>query len=327
MPYTALFRTKSGHKQGMGDITGSCQIAGEFEKNGFKIIFLIDKGDISLEYVKKNKIKYFAVETNDEIEKAVKKIKPHITVLNQLKTTIEEGLLLKNLSNFMVTIDDDGEVSRLADLRFNVLYPIPDSICDLSFIGLSERFQEYNKLRKEVPEDVFNIILLQGGSDTLGFLPDIIESLNDIDSEVKISAVIGPAFSHFDKLNKAIKSINREIAIIENLDNLSSLMFSADLAVSAAGNSLFELICVGVPTVVVCGEDFEEITANRLERLGLIENMGFNMKLEKTKLKDSVVSLMLDRPKRAELSAKGRNLIDGKGSHRIAKTIIDGFRA
>lgn len=42
---------------------------------------------------------------------------------------------------------------------------------------------------------------------------------------------------------------NNRIRLYENISNISNLMCKCDLAVTAAGNSLYELCEIGVPTI------------------------------------------------------------------------------
>lgn len=74
----------------------------------------------------------------------------------------------------------------------------------------------------------------------------------------------------YNKDKKCIKckyAENNRIRLYENISNISNLMCKCDLAVTAAGNSLYELCEIGVPTIFFAYSDNQKYDC-----------MGFNQK-------------------------------------------------
>ncbi len=96
----------------------------------------------------------------------------------------------------------------------------------------------------------------------------------------------------------------------------------ADLAISAGGQTLYELARVGCPTVAV------RMAANQDGQLGVFEEAGF-LRIAGhgdhsgivEAIGEAVRTLMADPPARATMSVAGQRLIDGHGALRVARTI------
>lgn len=98
---------------------------------------------------------------------------------------------------------------------------------------------------------------------------------------------------------------------------LPALFASADLVVSAAGVTLLELCCIGVPTALVQLADNQAAGyAAALER-GLAAGLGTDPRRSTETLR----ALLLDADRRAALAATARSTVDGWGASRILDAI------
>jgi spore coat polysaccharide biosynthesis predicted glycosyltransferase SpsG len=100
---------------------------------------------------------------------------------------------------------------------------------------------------------------------------------------------------------------------------MCALMQQSDMAVTAGGNTMFELACVGVPAIVLCGEEFEVETARQMEEYGAVENLGFGGIVSPDRLYERVRLLMPDKNRRTIMSRIGQKLVDGRGAERVVK--------
>jgi len=320
-----MFKTKGGHKQGMGDVTSSLALAEEFRGKGHEISFIINKNDGVIHLIEKNGFDYSIGESLDEIIQCIEGRQNDVSVLIQLNTPEEEALIFKNNSGMLVTIDDTGPSAKMADMRFNVLYPIEDSYTGFEYITLSSVFQKKHTNNRVIKETVDNILVLQGGSDTYGFIPKIVKALFDIPENISMNVIIGPNFTHDRELDQVLQKAARKFNIIRDISDLSDLMLMADVAITAGGISLFELACLSVPAIVICGERFEEETAQRFQDEGFGINLGFGRDVNEDDIRKAIGKLAGDYELRLRMSEAGRDIIDGKGSERIAAEISTAF--
>lgn len=317
-----LFKTKGGHAQGMGDVTSSLALALKFRNRGFKAQFIINNDRKSKELIAANGFGYSVAENTNDLTRCLKERSFDVVILNQLNTAVGQARTLKAHSKLLVTIEDTGKSAAVADLRFNVLYPIEGALTDFKYIPLNEFFQKKHRIKRSISRRVKNIIITQGGSDTYGFTPKIVRALYDIPSPVTVSVIIGPNFQHEIALRKTLRNAPREFTVLRGLTDLTGVMVRADVAVSAGGNTLFELACLGVPSIVLCGERFEVITANRLQKIRFGINLGFGRTVSEKNIFQAVSGLMNDFQRRRVMAAAGRVLVDGQGIKRIIKEIL-----
>lgn len=317
------FRTKGNHKQGMGDVISSLSIAEEFRLKGHLLSFIIDNDSEAITLIKKFGYNFIVVKNNEG--KIWRKKYFDMVIANQLTSPYEQLFLIRQHCRKLVTIDDTGPVSRkLADLRINPLYYVEDAHCNIKYIPLNRVFQKTHKQKKIVKDNVEHILISMGGSDTYGFTPQILKILSDYSGDdTKISVIIGQAFKHNYELKRVITSSKRKFNIFRSIESetMRRLISSADLAICAGGNTLFEMACCGTPAIIICGEPFEKETAYRMRDMGFGKVIGFNKRLSSRKL-TVLLNLMRDRRIRAAQSRIGRKLIDGKGAGRIVKMAL-----
>lgn len=111
------------------------------------------------------------------------------------------------------------------------------------------------------------------------------------------------------------------IHVHENVKQMSSLMATADLAVSAAGSTLYELCCVGVPTLAL------PIVENQLANAAGFSELDLGVSLacidwSEEDVRDVIGSLISSRLLRQHFSDNSRASVDGRGAQRIAQVLI-----
>lgn len=315
------FRTEGNHRQGMGDLMGSIALADECAKGADEILFLISGGEEAIAAITERGYSYCAVATFEAEQPILRAFRPDVILVNKLKSDPAYLQALKHLAGLVVTIDDDGDGARHADLRVNVLYPVPGAVTDPRYIALRSEFQEVHQREKTIARDVRELFITQGGSDTYGFTPVILRSLERMGIRPRCTVVLGPAFQHERELAQVLKESTLDLTVVRNTRNMAGLIGAADVAVTAGGLTMFELLCAGVPSLVVCAERFEIETARRLEEAGAAVNLGFGGDLEEERLAKAVDALAGDAPRRAQLSRRGKDLVDGQGCTRIMELI------
>lgn len=324
MTHRICFKTKGNHKQGMGDVTGSIALAKELKNRGQSLQFLLDDDVEAINAVREAAFDFTLLYS---MEKALGEgILFDIMIVNQLNTDFAELKVLKEHCRLLVTIDDIGEGSRnLADLRINPLYYDDDALCGPKYVPLHFEFQNARESKKLISERPEHILVTLGGSDTYGFTPKVIEALLDYAIDREVTVITGPAFKHHDILDAVLSRRPEAGFNILHAVSVSTMRKSiewADVAVCAAGNSLFEMACLGTPSVVVCAEPFEEETAYRMNGFGFGMVVPFNMEPDVRKVK-VLLNELEDRGVRRAHSENGRRLVDGRGVERMADKILE----
>lgn len=97
------------------------------------------------------------------------------------------------------------------------------------------------------------------------------------------------------------------------------LMAQAAVAIGAGGGMTWERAAVGVPSVVVSIADNQVAMSEALAAKGIIRYLGSAEALDDRALVAAVQALLADAGKRAEISAAGRAMVDGRGAMRVAR--------
>lgn len=115
----------------------------------------------------------------------------------------------------------------------------------------------------------------------------------------------------------------RNIAVYRNVKRMSELMRACDVAISAAGSTMYELCSTQTPTLTYVLADNQIPGAEGFEKkqilkcIGDVRELG-SQKLAETLLQEAIL-LLNDEAKRRTIAEKMKMVIDGRGADRIAE--------
>ncbi|MBG7614034.1 hypothetical protein IWC96_01905 [Brevundimonas sp. BAL450] len=164
-------------------------------------------------------------------------------------------------------------------------------------------------------EGLGRALVLTGGTDLRGVGPALAglirRTLPDCEVHQVLGAGAGPA-----PVQPGVVQ-HRNVAP----EALRDLMLDCDLAVSAAGQTLFQLACCGTPTIMVGVADNQTRHLREWPETGAMTAAGV---WNDPTLPDQVVARLTalkSREARAAMSRRGRALVDGQGVARLARLI------
>ena len=190
--------------------------------------------------------------------------------------------------------------------------------------------KDYALLRAEFAEmpikitrdNVYEATLTMGGADAANATPVLIEWLKELQffSEVKFNIVIGPAFIN----KKAIleKTGNLANMIMQQNADMAELIKNSDMVISAAGQTVNELLAGGAPSLLIVTADNQALNAKTAAELGCAINLGSFSLLTKEAFLGAFDIMYTNNKMRRDMSQKGQSLIDGQGASRLAACLI-----
>ena len=120
----------------------------------------------------------------------------------------------------------------------------------------------------------------------------------------------------------------------ENVTNMSELMLSCDVAISAAGSTLYELCACRVPTITYILADNQIPGARGFEQRGIMKCAGDIRETGAVELSARLIDMALElcdnESERALIAERQGSVVDGKGAERIIEKLTlnrTGFRA
>lgn len=159
-------------------------------------------------------------------------------------------------------------------------------------------------------------IVTMGGSDINDTTPTVCRAFDDTD--VTVDVVVGPGFDNHEQIQQAITKTDADFERFDDPDDFATLIGRADLAVSAAGSTVYELLAVGTPTIAIPQAANQEPIARALADDDTIECLG---PPNIDELPDRIAELLSNTDRRRNLRRRGRNLIDCQGAKRIYRTL------
>lgn len=172
---------------------------------------------------------------------------------------------------------------------------------------------------KAIADEIQNVLITMGGSDLKNLTPMVIELLEYMaPPSLKYKILLTSNYANIDQIKKFE---NEKITLIYNADDnkMCDLMLQADIAISAAGQTLYELARMGVPTIPIQVADNQKDNIQGWKDAGFIEDVG---KWDDENLKSHILKnfeILSKKEKRQSISSIGRKWMDGNGARRVAE--------
>lgn len=167
------------------------------------------------------------------------------------------------------------------------------------------------------------VLAVFGGTDAHGAAPTLVRAVLDTGLPVEVTAVAARP-----ELGAAVAELSagpeQQVRVVEPVSDLAALAVTCDLAVTASGTSVWELLCLGVPAALVCVADNQifgyETTVGRGLALGL--GRLTDIETDATGAVETLRVGLSDEARRAELARRGRELVDGQGRRRVVDALL-----
>ena len=319
-----IFRVDGDKNLGMGHVFRVLSLSQKLPKKSFEVLFITKT--FSAKKILSSVGKCILIKNNSSkfLTSILENFEPDMVIIDKLKDEIGILKLLRRHTKKLISIDYTGKNFDSFDYSINMLYQKTGHKAGKNFSGfeyaiLNKNFQFTKPI--SIKKEVKSILIVQGGSDTYCFIPKIISSLNLLQNNVSLTVVIGPAFNCNIDLKKSLEENSKKIKILKNVDNMAKIIKTCDFAISAGGMTLLELCKMGVPTLVVCGEEFENETANILEKNGFGKNLGFRKHLDEKRISLESQKIISNFSLRYLMNKNGKKIIDNQGTERILKLL------
>ena len=188
----------------------------------------------------------------------------------------------------------------------------------VEFLGLP------NRIVKRYAKD---ILISTGGADSEQLGLEMIKRIivHEEWNEYTFHFIIGLMNTDKDMINRLSKG-KKNIQLYENIKNISKLMQRCDVAISAAGSTLYELCSTQTPTVTYILADNQIPGARGFENKGVLHCVGDIRELGKKELAEATlketISLTENYRSRCSIAKKMKTVVDGKGAERIVSEVM-----
>jgi len=162
-----------------------------------------------------------------------------------------------------------------------------------------------------------SVLVVMGGTDPEGLAPLAVELLagTGLALEVTVIAVDENA----RRARTAAAGSRLSLNVLAPVDGLPAMMSTQDLVISAAGTSVWELCCIGVPAALVLAVDNQREGYDRVVAAGAAIGLGRPGPGADEHAVDLLTRALTDAGVRARLVSAGHRVVDGLGAWRVVR--------
>lgn len=322
-----LFLVEAGGKYGLGHLMRSTVLIDALRDRGVRSISALRMGEGGLPDWALPAAEHIALEGDDvdvsrQAEALARARRPDWTVIDGYGLLATDLIArLHALGLRIMAFDDLGTEGGGADLVINQncqRAAATDGPAVNRLLGPRYALVDPNYARcrdRPLALAVKRVLVTFGGSDQHGLSGRVIDGLADVPGQLTIDVVVGP---HHRTRSFAPPGQHR-LLTHQAPRGLAALLHAADLVISAAGSTCWQVCCVGVPLIAVHTVDNQdEVTRCLFEYGGAItvERDEFCALLERGGLPELIARLNDLAVRRAMVTAQ-RLLIDGNGTVRV----------
>lgn len=313
--------TDGGFYIGMGHLMECINLARELKKLDINSIFILKATKESVSLIKNGGFNFKIVpprlsslETHYWINNFLDTIGIKVILINFPRARLQLIRFFQKKSKKVIAITENQKDSY-ADLVVNV-------IKEPQYMPINPIFSKFNTSRHQ-RKGISKILISMGATDSQGMIFDILKWTDEVKNPLDIVVIIGVAFKQENRLRKFADSYTKKISIFKNIscNDMLRNMDKTDIAITAGGDTMFELASRGVPSIAICPGPRQSQAASVFEQHNAVINLGIFKEISKINFLRALSLLLNDYKKINQISESARKLIDGRGTIRLARKI------
>ncbi len=318
--YRAIFFTEGSQKIGLGHISRCCALAEAFRRflKGINVSFIIRGDETGVFFLKQHGFVSKVFDWQREREKVkILLEKKDLIIVDSYSAPLDFYHFLLDRSASLLVLDDFFRLPY-PDQAF-ILNPMADPdgrkhhLFGLKYLLLRPSF--WNIPKRITSKSIHKILIIMGGVDNTNFVPYLLDFLDRRYTNLEKIVVVAN--------NKIFNAKYTKTKFFFSLSDreIFNIMLSCDLAISAGGQTLYELIRVGLPIISVITAKNQILNVKKLEQLNLIWNAGW---FDSPKIWDNIIcgiEFWYPYVRRKYMALIGPRIIDGCGAYRVVKIL------
>lgn len=253
-----IFRVDGYIELGLGHIYNCITMASKLIGHD-TLILTKEDATVGIQKLDEVHAKYKTIRDENEIDSVIKEFKPDIWVNDCLNTSESYIKNLKQKVNRVVSIEDLGPGAKYADAVINALYE-DDNVANIysgyQYVCLRDEF--LTEKPKSFSKNVKNVVIMFGGTDPSNLnkmIYDILISDDHDFGDIRFNFITGIGYDY--KRHDVLSRPEKNIYVYPDVPRVTKFLKDADIAIIGQGRSIFEVACMGVPTIVLSQNERE----------------------------------------------------------------------
>jgi UDP-2,4-diacetamido-2,4,6-trideoxy-beta-L-altropyranose hydrolase len=190
------------------------------------------------------------------------------------------------------------------------------------YVLMRPEFSRWADWKRSAQGQAEKVLVTLGGTDPDDATRDILEALaGQTPDHLRFIVVVGDANPNRVSVEASADCFSNECRVEVDPSQMNRLMREADLAISAAGSTAWELAYMQVPTLLVVLADNQAAIAAALEDEGFALDLGRVDGLDGSQLGAEIERLSAAPERREAMGKRGRAIVDGEGARRVAEAL------
>ena len=320
-----VFRVDGSREIGMGHVYRALTLAGHLLDH--ELLFLMrEDHPAGVDLVRAS---HYPVQTfeRDPVT-ALAGARPDIVINDILDTELDYVRALRDHGWFVVNFEDLGPGNHAAHLVVNALYnpryPEPHMVWGVQYADLRDEF--YSAPFKIVKPDVRRVLVTFGGADPGNLTAKALDALASLPGTFEVQVILGLAYGPREALRQRIAALGPRFELREQVRDMSRRIHAADVVITSAGRTAYEVAAIGTPCVVLCQNAREQRHLFALAENGFI-NLGLGSDVPAELLRETLRRVIDDFEGRQLMSQRMLAADVRGGTARVVRLILDAYRA
>jgi len=324
----ALIVTEGGRDVGFGHVMRCVALSQAFEEKGISPELIINGDETIGDLLKETEHRVFNwLKDENELLACIKKA--DTIIIDSYLAGLDVYEKIAEAVEWPVYIDDNkrldfprGVVVNGSIFAERLGYPEKNGVDHLlgtRYALLRRMF--WNIPEKPITDGVSKVLLTFGGNDKRNIAPKVLRMLGENYPHIIKNVVVGKAYLNQDQIRKAA-DMNTNLIYSPDSQKMADLVYESDIAITAAGQSLYELARTGSAVVAVAIADNQLNNARGWREAGFIEYAGWWEDEDMFSNLLNGLKALSDRAIRESRSDIGRRYVDGQGARRVVELIL-----
>lgn len=187
---------------------------------------------------------------------------------------------------------------------------------------LREEFIASAREFRPIPPAAANLLVMMGGGDPDNVTGQVLEALAGMPTRVtRVRVVVGPSNPHASAIAEIAARLSPPAEVLHDPQDMPGVMRWADLAVTAAGSTCWELAYLGVPILTIVTAENQIGIAAGLAVRGASVDLGWHTAVTSAAIGEMITAVAADATRRELLRAAAAGLVDGGGADRVVAAL------
>lgn len=317
-----LIRGDASPKTGMGHVHRMLALAYELSSHHLTLVTRRDGVfELGARFFENAPFDIAPIEREEDFFAMLQREQPDIAILDVLDTEPTYVKRVREHAKVVVNFEDLGPGAQHADVVINDLYtdlrPQENHWYSVQHSIVGPAF-EHTTPREHVRDAVEKVLISFGGTDPNNLTIKALGALQQLGFDGEVIVVLGPGYPHGDF---ELSAFGLRGTVQRSVQNMALLTREADVAITAAGRTVTELMIMGVPMITMCQNMSELRHTHASSPYGVI-NLGLGQHVDVGTLAEHLRMLTTDKKLREDMRARGFEAVRDRSNRRVAENIL-----